>query len=395
MPVNRLLRTFIFVFVLFSLPFTAYGQDDTLNILYTGAIKGELEPCGCSPKNESGGIARLSGYIAVNKAGLIPYILIDAGNSTPGDSEQSRLKAEALMNSFGVIGYDAAAFLKDESLPDAFLSPLVKRYGIRAVSDNGRYKDSVLIERGQININISADEKGYKKGLVNILLTAKPVSEANTIKGWDVIATSSGEILEEPVMSGKTIIVSGAPKNRRLGILTVGIGTDGTISKVAHRWQSLDKDIKEDPVVRKIINDYDDKVALLVKENEKKASVSGPYLSVLNCTECHQPFVDYWKTTKHSGAFNDLEKAGKSKDPECVRCHTTGYGEEGGFYSFVSTPNLINVQCEACHGPGKGHAADFSISMRPIAEGVCRRCHTKDNSPDFDFETYFKKIKHQ
>lgn len=74
----------------------AYGQTRTLNIVYTGGVTGELEPCGCSPKTEFGGVARRAGYIAEQQKMLSPYILIDAGNFLDKDTPQRRLKAEAM-----------------------------------------------------------------------------------------------------------------------------------------------------------------------------------------------------------------------------------------------------------------------------------------------------------
>ena len=68
--------------------------------------------------------------------------------------------------------------------------------------------------------------------------------------------------------------------------------------------------------------------------------------------------------------------------------------------------------CENCHGPGSGHAAVESGEMK-VAEGVaaqlrqamrltlaqaeqkCMECHDLDNSPDFDFQEYWPKVKHE
>src|SRR3989337_1419591 len=74
---GRLFKITILVFLLCLMPFDALAQDKVFNILYTGAIKGELEPCGCSPKSSSGGLARLSGHLSPNKEGLKPYLLLD------------------------------------------------------------------------------------------------------------------------------------------------------------------------------------------------------------------------------------------------------------------------------------------------------------------------------
>jgi hypothetical protein len=373
----------------------ASGQARTLNILYTGGVDGELEPCGCSPKTDFGGLARRAGYIAENRKMLSPYILIDAGNFLDMDTPQGRLRAEAMLKAFGIMKYDAVAFLKTEKgFPYSFFSGLLKKYKIPVISDMPRYKQFISTKRNAFDINVSVNPMNYQKGKLNILLTDKPVSEIKHVKGWDVIILSSGEILEEPLRANGTIIVSGYPKGERLGILTLQIDSGGEISGFKHRWQSLGKDIKEDINVRKALKEYDAKVAGLLKDDSKPLA-EGSYLGVSKCGECHQPFVEKWKKTRHAGAFSSLERAGKSGDPECIKCHTVGFGEKGGFYSAKTTPMLTNVQCEACHGPGSEHLLDFSKPMQPVTEHVCLKCHTKSASPDFNYPVYLEKIKHK
>lgn len=386
----------ILVVLLALMPFDALARDKVINILYTGAIKGELEPCGCSPKSSSGGLARLSGYISANKEGLLkPYLLIDAGNSMGGDTPQERLKSEVVINSFAVSGYDAAAFFNNDNLLlEGFLSPLVDRLAVPVLSKAPPYPASIEVERASSIINISTDPKARKKGRLNILLSETPASEAKENKGWDVIVLSSGEKLEEPVKADGTVIVSGYPKGEKLGILALTVGSDGSVVGFTHRWQSLGKEITEDKNIRGLIDIYDTKVAGLLKDEERQAPSDKTYLGSGSCVDCHQPFFEQWSTTRHAGAFATLEAVGKSRNPECVKCHTTGYGEEGGFYSATATPGLVNVQCEQCHGPGREHLSDYTVPMASIGEPVCLRCHTKENSPDFDYKTYMEKIKH-
>jgi hypothetical protein len=356
----------LIIFTVLLFPYAVQAREKALNILYTGALKGELEPCGCSPETQSGGLARLSGYISANQKTLSPYVLVDAGNAFAEATDQGRLKNEAIIRSFALMGYDAAALSSNKT--------------IKAVKSG-------------LKINISSDEKLVKKGMINILLSGKPVAELKAIKGWDIMISSSGEELDEPVASGKAVIVSGFPKGQKLGILSLKLNSKGNVIGSSHRWQALKQDVAEDPMVRAVLKEYDQKVAALLKEEELKPVSHVQYLGSESCVECHQPYVESWKTTKHSAAFATLERVGKSKDPECVRCHTVGFDEEGGFLSLKATPGLANVQCESCHGPGREHAAGFS-PMRPIGIEVCLRCHTHENSPEFDFQKYLEKIKH-
>jgi len=373
----------------------AYGQTRTLNVVYTGGVNGELEPCGCSPKTDFGGVARRAGYLTEHRKTLSPYILTDAGNFLDKDTPQGRLKADAMLKAFSIMKYDAVAFLKKEKeFHYSFFSRVLKKYKIPVISDMPQYKQSISIKRDAFDVNVSVNPMNYQKGRLNILLTDQPISEIKLLKGWDIIILSAGEILEEPLKVNGTIIVSGYPKGERLGVLTLQIDSGGEVLDFKHRWQALGKDIKEDINVRKTLKEYDFRVARLLKDNSKPlAEIS--YIGVSKCGECHQSFVESWKKTRHAGAFHTLERVGKSGDPECIKCHAAGFGEKGGFYSAKTTPMLTNVQCEACHGPGREHLLDFSKPMQPVAEHVCLKCHTKSVSPNFNYPVYLEKVKHK
>ena len=64
----------LLIIILMSTP-AIYGEERTINIIYTGALQGELEPCGCSPQSDFGGLARFSGFLNDHRESLSPYIL--------------------------------------------------------------------------------------------------------------------------------------------------------------------------------------------------------------------------------------------------------------------------------------------------------------------------------
>lgn len=379
---------------LFLLSTVTYAQESKINIIYTGGMEGELEPCGCSPKTDFGGLPRMSGYLEEHKNELAPYILLDSGNFSDKNTPQGRLKAEAMLKSFSLIKYDAVAFSgREEMLSEDFFRPLLKEYKVPVVSGLSAYSQSVVIKRETLNINVSTDPGDYQKNMLNIFLTGLSISEAKLINGWDLIISSSGEILDVPLKINSTIIVSGYPKGKKLGILTVQTDIAGNIRDFQYRWQSLGNDIREDKRVRNVLNDYDIKVAGLLREPGKTLTGT-TYLGIAKCAECHQPFAKSWEKTRHARAFSSLEQAGKSANPECLECHTVGFGEEGGFFSIETTPGLSNVQCEVCHGLDREHLSDYSRPMKPVTESVCLKCHTETSNPDFNYPVYLEKIKH-
>ena len=271
----RVLPAALFVLSYLLFPQASFAAEKALNILYTGAMRGELEPCGCSPETQSGGLARLSGFISDQKAALGPYILVDSGNTFAPDTAQGRLKAEAQLRSLGMMGYDAVAVhISKAPFDSGFTARLVKEHRVATLPKRGAIKAL----KGGLKVNISSDARLLKKGMINVLISGKPVGELKAVKGWDVVITSSGEVLEEPVRSGRTTIVSGYPKGEKLGILTLKLDRRGKVAGSAHRWVVLKKDAPEDPAVRAVLKEYDQKVAALLKEEELKPVSGGLYL---------------------------------------------------------------------------------------------------------------------
>lgn len=175
---------------------------------------------------------------------------------------------------------------------------------------------------------------------------------------------------------------------------------------------------------------------------EPKLNLS--YIGSEKCQNCHAPEFIKWKGTPHSNAFEALEKQAKRPslrqfDAECIVCHTIGFGYKTGYQNDEKTPQLKNVGCESCHGPGSGHAADpknqklLSLQvpwkqnpgdqlpnlafMKKMADlngiergqqqiapatlllinktsEMCMRCHNHENDPHFDLYTYWPKIHH-
>ncbi|MBI5788973.1 MAG: cytochrome c family protein [Candidatus Schekmanbacteria bacterium] len=127
----------------------------------------------------------------------------------------------------------------------------------------------------------------------------------------------------------------------------------------------------------------------------------GQWVGDQKCIPCHEKIYQEWLTSPHGRAWQKLADEKSQKNPSCLRCHTTGYGQAGGFSEFSATPQLINVQCESCHGPASRHlqkVKDWSQVKSACQEceirRICMGCHTPKQSPDFSFPNDWKKIKH-
>ena len=166
----------------------------------------------------------------------------------------------------------------------------------------------------------------------------------------------------------------------------------------------MGEEIAADPAINKMISDYNDEIACLYSDCSddggglKNASVPESESLKLAACVCHSDIIAQWKTTAHAKAFSTLVKNNKQFEPKCLQCHTTRFDEPDGFNMKQQQMNLVNIQCESCHGLADEHLS----SMKPIPTkkptlDVCKKCHnTPDRCPDCnDQQKMFGKIKHK
>jgi 2',3'-cyclic-nucleotide 2'-phosphodiesterase/3'-nucleotidase len=168
--------------------------------------------------------------------------------------------------------------------------------------------------------------------------------------------------------------------------------------------------IPDDPVIGKMIDGYVVELAelygvkqaakigpeKLASEAEILASIPGDsaYRGALSCKKCHRRNFDAWSATAHARATQTISEAFKQRPPlaDCLICHTTGYGDIKEYRFVEEVPlYLRGVQCEACHGSVKEHPG-FGAKFRRVTLGICRNCHTKDQSPAFHYRSYLLRI---
>lgn len=141
------------------------------------------------------------------------------------------------------------------------------------------------------------------------------------------------------------------------------------------------------------------------------------------CKRCHESAYQVWKKSPHSHAWQTLADARKPglrhRDPECIVCHTVGFGYQGGFVDETKTPLLKDVGCESCHGPSSEHLKNpddetWHKLMNPWKakpgeneaekkartlriDQFCQKCHDMDNDVTWSnkgFERKWPKIDH-
>jgi len=163
------------------------------------------------------------------------------------------------------------------------------------------------------------------------------------------------------------------------------------------------------------------------------------YVGSARCKMCHNKaekgaqFAE-WEKSVHAKAFETLkseESAQIAKDkgieveawkaPECLKCHTTGFGAGGyevkcddfwnpaaedkaGAKAVKRMKGLQDVGCEACHGAGSkykssktkkaiiaGEITAASVGLLEVNEAICLECHNEE-SPTHKPFNYKEKV---
>jgi predicted CXXCH cytochrome family protein len=137
-------------------------------------------------------------------------------------------------------------------------------------------------------------------------------------------------------------------------------------------------------------------VALMLLPVHAAMTYSAPatYVGWKQCETCHTDVTGYWQNTRHAKAIESLKKSKQETLPACVKCHVTGYEQDGGFIDNELTPEMAGVQCEVCHGPGSEHVAGPSQKniVKEAGAASCRQCHTEGQDPKFDYAVKVKTV---
>ena len=415
------------------------GVDRPLIVVASGDTNGWIVPCGCT-SNQSGGLPRRATYIEGlrREAEVIP---IDVGGAAHGTSPYDLAKFKAIVLgemqmriAAHNIGAAEARFGADE------LRRLAKEMGVPLLSANVRDKSGkpvaeavrmvsaagrrlafvgVLAERyATAELQVTPPRQAAIEALGSvagkydaaIVLAYLPEDElrqlADALPEADmVLGGPTGQPIS-PKQIGPTLLTSATNKGKFMARL------DAPAYGSADRWKGriveLSERYADDPDQKSGVDRFHVElgrsdfapsqtsfVEPLPSNLPKGFAVAGNNA----CKKCHEEECRQWRNSKHATAWASLKATVSHVDPECQRCHTTGYGLPGGFASIQDdnpSRNRVNVGCESCHGPCQAHVAESAVHTPRFARAkdCCTDCHDRENSPKFDFDKYWGKIRH-
>ncbi len=387
-------------------------------------------------------------------AGVDLGSLINDPNARAGP-EQTKFKLDVALKALRMMDYKAVAMSANDmkiGMADA-IGQFVQHESPKFVAANIKpaegletaFARAVRFELGPVKIGVTAalDEKGLQAlndpGREE-LLTIEPIDEAlprvlaELETDTDVqVLLVQGESELAPELAGKfpgfEVVVATSPyveppdtnpkvlNDGKTWVLTVGrkgmqVGVLGITLKGEDRFRYKDVTLSKHTVgsteaMRQLI-DVDMQAtlrdaAVVEKYPRRDAPAGAEFVGARVCRQCHPATYAKWEASKHGHAYESLLPRERTFDAECISCHTTGLDFASGFRSIKETPFLKGNQCENCHGPASHHVTEpddidarkaLRLSVKTAERDVCMRCHDEDNSPKFNFATYWGQIDH-
>lgn len=303
-----------------------------------------------------------------------------------------------------------------------------------------------IVERGGVRFGIIAalspalknakvaEEKGDVEALTYVVRVPQPVLEAlvplvrsrsdfvvllahmskqeldsvlAVVEGVDMVVlghSAKPQVTPEPTMVRGVPVYMASHQGQYIGRATLTFDGDNRLADAANEIRLLDGTVKDDPDMSRLVKEFEtenrrrQKELFAEEQLRRGAGTAEPqdiYLGVATCQRCHSGAFDAYIETKHARAYATLSGVFMHRDSGCVPCHSTGYGASGGFTgsrTVASLVDLVDVQCEACHGPAREHSRDGRY--RETARESCVKCHTAEQDPAFDFAGAWRKIEH-
>ena len=409
-------------------PSPTADPDRGVVLIVSGDTGGWIVPCGCTA-NQSGGLPRRGTVLGKEREGR-DVIYADAGGAPGGTSTYDRVKFEAILDGERAMGLAAHNLGGPEAALGAdYLREVSKRTVTRFVSANLRDSRGDLIAPPVRVLTVG----GRKIALIGVvsprlvgkgmkaddprdaILKAIPDHDALVVLAYmpeaelralaaslpeadAIVGGPTGQSIS-PVKIGPTWLASATNKGKFL----VRMETSGRRGPWTGRVVEMGPDVADDPAQRTNLAAFHDELARLDLPSDQTglAAALPPDLpetyrveGSASCLSCHKEEAQVWSHSKHALGWETLRGTGSQVDPQCQKCHTTGYGLPGGFRSVLRSPERTSIGCESCHGPSREHVQRPSIKTPFASKDQCLSCHDPENSPRFDRDRFWDQIRH-
>jgi hypothetical protein len=403
-----------------------------LTIVVSCDTAGWIVPCGCSSK-QAGGLPRRATYVRdISKRSDV--LLADAGGAPGGTSPYDRTKFEYVLRGEAEIrtaahniGAAEAQLGPDElrQMADKTNSPFVNT-NVHDSQGRNIAASHIVAKRGATRVAILGvlSPKFVAAGLkvedpaesvlrlvpalkgqydVMLVLAYLPEDELEAfvarVPEADLVVGGPTRQSIAPRRSGPTVWGAATNKGKFLVHLersAKGAAWDGKIVELGTEFEDDAGQLTNLKTFREELARTDFSAGQTGFSPLLQANLPSGFhvVGTKACQACHTDECEAWNESRHGHAWQTLLDESAHVDPYCQHCHTTGYGLPGGFDSLRAGSERLNVGCESCHGPSQAHSRKPQVKTLYDARDRCVHCHDHENSPKFDYDSFWSLIAH-
>ncbi len=421
-----------------------------LRIHLTCDVSGRIEPCGCF-EGQGGGLSRVKSVFAAEK---LESLRVDAGDAITGAEDYQVIHYRHVRRAFAESGFHALnlgkreAALSAETLrsliadsPVPMLSanvadaatqqPLARpwlhvqaggvSYGVigivdpRSVGETKLGAGLTLLDPASV---ISQHLPALKKGadvLVLLAFADEATMQALAARFFEFAVILGGDVRQpsqELMKANRSYIFATTNQSRALGLFEARLTARGALEGAKQEILTMHELIPENKTILQHAQDYRDEVraAKLAIDDPlrvRKDAVPGVRMQSAfrgseSCAACHAAEYAIWQRSGHARAFEALKLRDSDADPNCIGCHTVGFGAESGYQRAFQGKQLANVGCESCHGAGGRHVDErlkgndaITFHFRKLSASDCTKCHHGEFSRPFEWDDFWPPVAHQ
>ena len=424
-----------------------------LDIEFTCDVRGRLVPCGCFT-GQFGGLTRIATFLrssVLRVPGQPEPLKVDVGDAIAGGADFERIEYRYIQQAFAKMGYEALNAGHREALLSAAQLREIKAHApvtmlganlIDKASGAPIFDTHKIVLRsgwrvalvGVMDAQIGGDELG--EGLAvepmdvalgkllpklreeadfivllafadeaEMAVLARQFYELNVILGGRVHQPS-----QQLVRENRSVILATTNEARAVGILHTAMLAKGRMGNANGEVVLVSDRFPQDEEIAALATAYRAEVrgtklaiddpAKLAEDMVPGVRATAAFAGTQSCAACHATAAKTWLESGHARAFATLVAFKAEADPNCIACHTVGFGTASGYRREFGEAKLVDVGCESCHGPGSAHVAarraggEVTARFHPVGAGDCRKCHHGEFSRPFEYDKFWPAVAH-
>ncbi len=423
-------------------------KPQPLTVLFTCDVRGRLVPCGCFT-GQFGGLTRIATLFGKDDAP--EELRVDVGDAISGGADFQRIEYRYIQKAFAKMRYAALNIgHREAGLSAVQLREIRARAAVPMVSANLLDKASgaplfethKIVRRGAWRIalvgvldpqglgdalgeGLAVEEMNVALGkllpklhgqadFIVLLAFADEAAMAKLARQFYELDVILGGKVQQPsqtvVKENQSVILATTNEARAVGMLKTQLLSPGRMDVEKGEITLVSDQIAQDAEISALAEAYRAEVRktkLAIDDPAKLSADMVPgvratatYAGTQSCAVCHPTAMKTWADSGHGHAFRTLVVRLADADPNCIACHTVGFGTASGYRREFGATKLVDVGCESCHGPGSQHVAqrsaggEVTTKFRPLGAGDCRKCHHGEFSRPFEYDKFWPVVAH-